>query len=91
MTEMLYDTLRAVWVRGLLDLMDRQRTLLEELFAAIWRRGSEALDHALREDFAEAADDATRTRVVIDQIASLTDASAVSRHADLVLRLGHPR
>jgi dGTPase len=74
-----------------LDLMDRQRSLLEELFAAIWRRGSEALDPALREDFAEADDDAARTRVVIDQIASLTDASAVSRHTDLVRGLGHRR
>ena len=53
--------------------------------------GSDALDPALRDDFAGAADDTARTRVVIDQIASLTDASAVSRHADLVLRLGHPR
>ena len=37
-----------------------------------------------RDDFDEAPDDAARTRVVIDQIASLTDASAVTRHADLV-------
>jgi len=67
-----------------LDLMDRQRSLLHELFEAIWKRGSDALDPALREDFAEATDDSARTRVVIDQIASLTDASAVTRHAHLV-------
>jgi dGTPase len=67
-----------------LDLMDRQRTLLHELFEAIWKRGSDGLDPAFRQDFAEAADDAARTRVVIDQIASLTDASAITRHADLV-------
>ena len=31
----------------------------------------------------DAADDGARLRVVIDQVASLTDASAVSRHAEL--------
>jgi dGTPase len=67
-----------------LDLMERQRALLHELFAAIWERGTDGLDPAFRHDFEEAADDAARTRVVIDQVASLTDASAVSRHADLV-------
>jgi len=69
-----------------LDLMDRQRSLLDELFEAMWGRGSDALDPSLRHDFAEAADDAARTRVVIDQIASLTDGSAITRHADLVPR-----
>ncbi len=67
-----------------LDLMERQRTMLHELFEALWQRGSDGLDPALRQDFDEAADDAARTRVVVDQIASLTDASAVSRHAHLV-------
>ena len=46
-----------------LDLMERQRTLLHELFEAIWKRGSDALDPAFRQDFAEASDDAARTRV----------------------------
>ena len=67
-----------------LDLMERQRTLLHELFEATWQRGSDALDPALRRDFAEADDDASRTRVVVDQVASLTDASAVVRHRELV-------
>jgi dGTPase len=66
------------------QLMERQRTLLHELFEAIWHRGSDALDPSLRQDFAEAADDAARTRVVVDQIASLTDGSAVTRHRDLL-------
>jgi len=67
-----------------LDLMERQRTVLHELFEAMWHRGSDALDPALRHDFDEAADDAARKRVVLDQIASLTDASAITRHAHLV-------
>jgi dGTPase len=64
--------------------MERQRAVLHELFEAMWKRGSEALDPALRHDFDEAADDSARTRVVLDQIASLTDASAITRHAHLV-------
>jgi dGTPase len=67
-----------------LDLMERQRQLLHELFAAIWKRGTDGLDPAFRQDFADASDDDGRTRVVIDQIASLTDGSAIARHADLV-------
>jgi dGTPase len=67
-----------------IDLMERQRTLLHELFEAIWKRGSDGLDAPFRDDFAEASDDSARVRVVIDQIASLTDASAWSRHVDLV-------
>ena len=31
-----------------LDLMERQRTLLHELFEAIWKRGSDGLDPAFR-------------------------------------------
>jgi dGTPase len=73
------------------ELLERQRTLLNELFDALWRRGSDALDPSLRHDFAEATDDAARTRVVIDQIASLTDASAITRHAHLVLGRPDPR
>jgi dGTPase len=34
-------------------------------------------------DFAAAADDDTRLRVVVDQVASLTDASALAWHARL--------
>ena len=60
----------------------RQRDLLAELVDALWRR-PEALDAAFAEDFDEAADDDARFRVVIDQVASLTDPSAVAWHARL--------
>ena len=65
-------------------LMERQRTLLLELFAVLSARGRDALDPVLRGDFDAAGDDAAHTRVLIDQIASLTDASAVTWHARLV-------
>ncbi|MBO9523400.1 MAG: deoxyguanosinetriphosphate triphosphohydrolase [Nocardioidaceae bacterium] len=67
-----------------MELMSRQRELLADLFEALVDSDGEALDPALRADFAEAPDDAARTRVVVDQIASLTDASAISWHARLV-------
>jgi dGTPase len=63
-----------------LGLMDRQRSLIDDLFGALVASEGEVLDPALREDYAQADDDAGRTRVVIDQIASLTDASAVIWH-----------
>ena len=66
-----------------LDLMVRQRSLLHELFEELWKRGRDALDPVFHGDFEDAVDDAARTRVVLDQIASLTDASAVTRHAVL--------
>lgn len=66
-----------------LQLMDRQRALLAELVAALADRGPAALDRPFADDWRAAADDAARTRVVIDQVASLTDASALSRHAEL--------
>jgi dGTPase len=65
-------------------LMERQRLLLAELFSALWERGPEALDRPFADDWAAAADEAGRRRVVLDQVASLTDASAVARHATLV-------
>jgi len=69
-------------------VMERQRELLAELFEALVDSEGKALDATFREDHAEAADDAARTRVVVDQIASLTDASAVGWHARLTGRVG---
>lgn len=65
-------------------LLDRQRTLLAELVEVLVARGADALDPAYAADWRAAADDAGRLRAVVDQVASLTDASAVARHARLV-------
>ena len=64
-------------------VMDRQAVLLEELFEALHDGPPEVLDDQFRLDLAGADDDAARTRVLLDQIASLTDASAVALHARL--------
>lgn len=61
----------------------RQRELLGELVEALVARGPDALQRAFAEDWHEAADDAARLRVVLDQVASLTDASAVAWHQRL--------
>jgi dGTPase len=68
-------------------VMARQRELLAELFEALVDSGGRALDASFRSDHDEASDDAARTRVVVDQIASLTDGSAVEWHARLTGRV----
>ncbi|QSR30546.1 deoxyguanosinetriphosphate triphosphohydrolase [Nocardioides sp. S5] len=65
------------------SLMQRQRELVAELVEGMWERGVDALDPVFVDDWQQADDDAARRRVVIDQVASLTDASAIARHAGL--------
>jgi len=60
----------------------RQRELLTELCHALLAR-PEALDPLHAPVWAAAADDAARLRVVLDQVAGLTDTSAVGWHARL--------
>ena len=62
-------------------VLERQRTLLAELAEALLARAPEGLEPALSADWALAADDAARRRVVVDQVASLTDTSALAWHA----------
>ncbi|WP_299051676.1 deoxyguanosinetriphosphate triphosphohydrolase [uncultured Nocardioides sp.] len=65
-------------------LMGRERELLAELVAALLDRGPDALDAPFADDWRDAGDDPARLRVVLDQVASLTDASALARHRLLV-------
>jgi dGTPase len=67
-----------------LDLMGRQRELLTELVSALLGRDGDALEAPFALDWAEAVDDAARLRVVVDQVASLTDVTAVGWHTRLV-------
>lgn len=66
-------------------LQVRQREWVADLFAVLWRSGGTELEPSFAADWASAGDDAARTRVVIDQVASLTDASAVALHRRLVV------
>ncbi len=65
---------------GRVEVMLAQRAMLAELVDGIWRLGPPALEPVFRHDFEAAADDAARRRVVVDQVASLTDPSAVEKH-----------
>ncbi|MDI6942173.1 MULTISPECIES: deoxyguanosinetriphosphate triphosphohydrolase [Microbacterium] len=51
---------------------------------ALWSTGADALEPAFAADFLAADSDAARTRVVVDQVASLTDQTAVAWHNRLV-------
>ena len=61
-------------------VMVRQRELMAALVERLLDRGPDALDRPFALDWRDAADDAARRRVVLDQVASLTDASAVAWH-----------
>ncbi|MEU4197820.1 deoxyguanosinetriphosphate triphosphohydrolase [Kribbella sp. NPDC026611] len=61
-----------------------QRELLTELVESLWKLAPNYLDAPFQADFAEAADDAARLRVIVDQVASLTDPSALAWHTQLV-------
>ncbi|MER7957924.1 deoxyguanosinetriphosphate triphosphohydrolase [Streptomyces sp. NPDC096030] len=65
-----------------------QRIVLAELAEALTARAPEGLDPQFRAFFDAADDDRSRKRVIIDQIASLTDASASTLHARLRPRRG---
>ena len=58
------------------ELLGRQRQLLLDLVEALDRAEASELEPEFAEDLAAASDDASRRRVVIDQVASLTDVSA---------------
>ena len=60
-----------------------QRTILTELSDALLADPSQ-LDAGFSADWAEADSDAARKRVIVDQVASLTDQSALAWHARLV-------
>ena len=57
-----------------------QRSVIAELAEALVRSAPDGLDPVFRALYEEAADDAGRLRAVVDQIATLTDASAAARH-----------
>ena len=63
--------------------MARQRELLAELFDAVAAGAPATLEPIFRGDHAAAGDDAGRLRVCVDQVASLTDASALAWHGRL--------
>lgn len=60
-----------------------QRELLTELCAVIAVRGPSVMEPGFAQDFNDAKDDDERMRAVVDQVASLTDQSALAWHERL--------
>ena len=65
---------------GVIAAQARERELLTELAHAIERGAPRTLDPLLRPAWDAAGTDAAHRRVVIDQVASLTDTSAIAWH-----------
>jgi dGTPase len=62
---------------------DRQTALLSELVELVAKRAPDSLDPIFRPLWSAAADDAARLRVVVDQVACLTDRSVLTWHERL--------
>lgn len=69
---------------GVAPMYQDQRTLLIELAGALMSRGAPALHPMFQASWQAAGGDDERLRVVVDQVASLTDVSAVRWHQRLV-------
>jgi dGTPase len=65
---------------GITAIRARQREVLLELVDSLVAVGGDALEPAFASWWREAGDDVARLRVVIDQVASLTDTSALAWH-----------
>ncbi|PWV57892.1 MULTISPECIES: deoxyguanosinetriphosphate triphosphohydrolase [Nocardiopsis] len=61
-----------------------ERRTITDLVAALWQGSPGVLDPQFRAVFENATDDTSALRVVVDQVASLTDTSATALHARLV-------
>ncbi len=62
----------------------RQREVLTELADELLAHDGERLDAGFSEDWHAATDDDAKRRVIVDQVASLTDQSALAWHRNLV-------
>ena len=65
-------------------LYQSQRDMLTELVEVLFERAPTGLEPAFAADWEAAEDEGARLRVVVDQVASLTDISAAQWHARLV-------
>jgi dGTPase len=69
---------------GTAERQAEQRRLLTELVGAVHENAPDSLDRGLRPSWHAATSDADKLRVVIDQVAQLTDTAARMRYARLV-------
>jgi dGTPase len=69
---------------GVHELLGRQRRVLTELVAVLFEAGEQHLSVVLRDGWRSAGTEAERLRVVVDQVAQLTDSAAIGWHGQLV-------
>jgi dGTPase len=69
--------------QGAEEIYVQQRDILASLVSALVLRGGQDIEPWLAPQYDRAATDGVRLRVVIDQVASLTDASALEWHQRL--------
>jgi dGTPase len=62
----------------------KQREILTSLADALLASNGKHLDHYCQAVWSEARTDAQKHRVIVDQVASLTDVSALNLHAELI-------
>ena len=74
--------------KGVAARQAAERELITELAAAVRSGAPDTLDPLLRPGYLAADSDQARLRVVVDQIASLTDTSAIAWHDRLCRRRG---
>jgi dGTPase len=65
------------------DIQAREREVVEELVALLADRAPAELEPFYRDQWHKARDDAAQLRVVVDQVAALTDAAALAVHGRL--------
>jgi len=65
---------------GVQAIQQREREVVGQLVARVAERAPEPLEPSYRTDWHDAADDAAKLRVVVDQVAGLTDAAAAALH-----------
>lgn len=65
-----------------------QRTVVTDLVEVLLAGAPQTLEPSFAADWREADDDAARLRVVVDQVASLTDVRALGLHTELVRPTG---
>jgi dGTPase len=68
---------------GVRAVQDREREVVAELVGLLAERAPDALEPSYAQAWRAAGDDAARLRVVVDQVAGLTDAAAGGLHAAL--------
>jgi dGTPase len=70
------------------DRYEKQQVLIHELVEMLYQSAPAELDPIFEDDWKLASTDGEKLRVVIDQIASLTDPGAYALHAHLTAQIG---